>query len=119
MSSGRVESQYLVGSASPSGHSRSSHSSVLGFREVVVAVGGADPDPGVARYEPVGRALAPGHGFPGLRRKADGQGLGPDRLVFGIAPLPPGRAAAPGPRLGRQRPGPGRPPLVCGWIPAT
>src|SRR5215475_4549195 len=57
------------------------------LREIVVAMGSADPDPGIARDEPVGRALAPGDGQPSLRWKAHGQRLGLDRLVFGVAPL--------------------------------
>ena len=33
-------------------------------------MGGADPDAGEARDQPVRRALTPGDGFPALRRKA-------------------------------------------------
>src|SRR5215469_17840519 len=76
-----------------------------GFGKLVVAMGGADPDAGVARDQPVRGALAPGDGFPGLRRKAQGQRLGLDRLVLVVTPHPAARAAAPGPGLGRQRPG--------------
>ena len=52
-----------------------------GFGEFLVAMGGADPHPGVARDQPVRRALESGDGFPGLCRKRHGQRLGLDRLV--------------------------------------
>jgi hypothetical protein len=55
MFSGKVESQYLVGSFSPSGHSISSHSSGRGF--LLVAVRWANAQAGEARGERRGGAV--------------------------------------------------------------
>ena len=64
MSSGKVESQYLVGSFSPSGHSISSHSSGARFGELLVAVRRANAQTGEARGERRGGAFAPSDGLP-------------------------------------------------------
>src|SRR5215472_14803225 len=42
-----------------------------GLWEIVVAMGGADPDPCVARGQPVGRALAPANGLDRLSYQDD------------------------------------------------
>ena len=66
MFSGSVESQYLVGSASPSGHSISSHSATVLGEQIIVP--GADTHTRKSRGQLVGRAFPPRHRTPGMLR---------------------------------------------------
>ena len=117
---GRVESQYLAGSASPSGHSISSHSSGHGSLRCQVATGGAHPNPGKARGSRRVRALAPGDRLASLAGQVERQRLDPDRTMLGVAAQPLRRpAAARRPRLGGSGAVPGGQTEVCGGMPAT
>ena len=99
--SGRVESQYLVGSLLALGPL--GQEPLLGARlaQPEVVVRRPDPHRGEARGQRPGRALAPGDGPPRARGQARGQPLGRERLVPGVAPQPLRR---PPPARPRARP---------------
>ena len=66
MSSGKVESQYLVGAASPAGHSTTKPFDRMRRHELVVARRRPDPHGGKARRQGLVGALTPFHVVPGL-----------------------------------------------------
>jgi hypothetical protein len=84
ISSGKVANQYLVGSASPCGHSISIHSSVRGSVSKVSRCAGLTL-PRKARREPVCGALAPHDGLPRFCRQAESERLDRDRLMLLVA----------------------------------
>src|SRR5271163_2146170 len=100
VSSGRVESQYFVGSFSPSGHSMRSHSSGWG----VETFQGRE-----ARRQDFVRALPPWNDAPSLLGKPPRQRLGGNRDMFAVAAHARWRAPPPAPGFGRQRFGAGGP----------
>src|SRR5271154_6389907 len=85
VSSGKVESQYLVGSRSSSGHSQQPFERLWG-RELAVSRGGPYPHGGEARGQGLVGALTPGHVSPGFFRQRRRQRLGRDRPMIGVAP---------------------------------
>ena len=107
--SGRVESQYFVGSLLALGPLRQQPLLRARLAQPEVVVRRPDPHGGEARGQRPGRALAPGDGPPRARGQARGQLLGRERLVLGVAPQPLRRPAPAAPRRGRQRPRAGRP----------
>ena len=109
MSGGTVASQYLAGSASPSGHSISSHSSSARLGPPLVAMGGPHPNPGKARGQRSRASLAPGNRLPACRRQAERKRLDADRMVLGVAAHQLRGTAATRPRQRRQRCRPRRP----------
>jgi hypothetical protein len=101
---GRVESQYLVGSVLPSGHSMRNHSSGCGSARVVSrAMRGTNPKDGKARAERPRAALTPGDASPRARRQRQGQLFGRERLVRLIPPPPLGRSAPARPSAAASR----------------
>ena len=79
MFSGSVESQYLVGSASPSGHSISSHSGDSILRDQFV-VPDTDAHTREARGQPIGRAFPPRDRAPGPLGQTKRHFLGRDQI---------------------------------------
>lgn len=71
--------------------------------EIVIAMAGANPNPGEAGGQPVGRALAPPDRPPCLRRQTEREVLRRDGLVVGRPFDELGRTPAARPRLRRQR----------------
>src|SRR4051794_6234123 len=67
----------------------------------IIAMGGAHPHRGEAPAQVTSAARTPTHRLPGTRWQGDGEVLGADRLMLGIAALELG--PAPLARLGRQR----------------
>src|SRR5277367_3370140 len=100
-SSGKVESQYLVGAFSPSGHSISNHSSAGGAANCQSREADPYPNGGEARGQGLVGALAPSHGPPSLFGQFHRQRLGRNGLMFGVPPRARGLSPAPAPRLGR------------------
>src|SRR5208283_2497488 len=102
VSSGRVESQYLVGSFSPSGHSMRSHSSGWGVETFPVPRSRPNPHGREARRQDFVRALPPWNDAPSLLGKPPRQGLGGNRDMFAVAAHARWRAVPPAPGFGRR-----------------
>ena len=94
MFAGRVESQYLVGSASPSGHSISSHSCDSVLRDQLV-MPDADAHAREARGQPIGRAFPPRDRAPGMLGQSKRQLFGRDQIGLVAPPRIVQRFAAP------------------------
>src|ERR1700686_5820512 len=71
--------------------------------EAFITMGGAHPQPGEARAQPIGRPLAPGNRLPSRSQQAEGERFGLNRLVLAIPPGPRGPPTAAGPGVWRQR----------------
>src|SRR3954468_23007925 len=101
---GRLESQYLVGSASPLGHSISSHSSGQGSLRWVSPCAGRTRR-AAKRDTRSPRLPSPADAAPGGSGQASRQLQGRDRLVLLVASQPGGPAPTAG--IGQRRQGRG------------
>src|SRR6185312_9639852 len=82
---GRLESQYLVGSAAPGGHSISKHRSGVGLIPPVVTVGGAHAQAGEAGTHRAAHSLPPAYRAQILRAQAQGKLPHRKRLMPSVA----------------------------------
>ena len=80
-----------------------------GLGPLVIPVPWPNPDGGEAGSQLALGSLPPSHLLPSRRRQRQGQGLGANRRMLGIAAQQLWRPTAPRPRLGGQ----------CGWMPTT
>ena len=104
MSSGRVESQYLVGSLLALGplDQQPFFRSVVG--ELIITMRDTNPHASKARGQPLGRAFPPFDRAPGALGQATRERLDRDRPMFGVTADQLRRSSATRPLLRRQRP---------------